>query len=345
MRTLALAGVAVLAAATLTGCGLSLQGMDAGQEVDGPSYELTAVFTDVSGLPSGGEVKLGPSSVGRVVATRSEHFQAKVTLRLRQDVRLPKGTRAELKLSTALGDQYIDLRPPASGGTDCLADGATIPVADTVRGPDIENTLAVLGMVLNNSGLDQARTIITELNTALGGREGKIRDLLARANGILSTLDARSGDFTRALGSLNRLAKIASDNRAVLDQAFTQINPAVDVLRSQQDSLNKLLANVTPLAKTTDETLGRTKETVGSIVDGIGPVLDELNGFSGSLGSALGTLKSANALLGRAIPGDYLNLNARFDVPGALTALFTGVSGTGTTFPGGIEQLLKGGTR
>ncbi|MFD9894854.1 MCE family protein [Amycolatopsis sp. NPDC059027] len=341
-----------LTATLLAGCGVSLQNLDVGRDVDGPSYELTAVFGDVSGLPIGGQVKLGPTAVGRVVSARSENFQAHVVLRLRDDVRLPKGTRAELKLSTALGDQYVDLQPPPKPGPDILAAGAVIPVADTARGPDIENTLAVLGTVLNNSGLDQARTIITELNTILGGREDKIRDLLARSTTILTTLDNRTADFKRTLDSLNRLSKVASDNKELLDTAFARITPAVNLLRSQQDSLTAMLASLPPLAKSADETLGRTKDTLGGIARDLGPVLDRLSGFSGSLGATLGTLKSVTALAGKAIPGDYLDLNLTLDVPKSLISLFSPIvsapppdGAPAIPLPGGLGQLLLGGTR
>lgn len=347
MRTGAVASI--LTAALLGGCGVSLQNLDVAG-VEGPSYRVTAVFTDVSGLPVGGEVKLGPATVGKVVSARSENFQAHVVLELRDDVRLPKGTRAELKLSTALGDQYVDLLPPSRAGSETLAAGAVIPVADTTRGPDIENTLALLGTVLENSGFEQARTIITELNTMLGGREGKIRELLSRIDGILSTLDSRTADFKRTLDSLGKLSKTAVDNKALLDSAFTQIGPAVTMLRDQQGSLNAMLAAVTPLANAADETLGRSKDSITRMTRDLGPILDAFNGFAGDLGRTLGALKTVGGVLDKTIPGDYLNTDLVVNVPASLASLFTSFLGgpaapPGAPVPGGAGGPLWGGTR
>jgi phospholipid/cholesterol/gamma-HCH transport system substrate-binding protein len=278
---------------------------------------------------------------------RSEDFTARVTLRLRQDVRLADGTRAELKLSTALGDQYVDLQPPAKAGAGFLAPGGTIPVADTTRGPDIETTLATLGTVLDNSGFEHARTIVTELNTMLSGREGKVRDLLSRADGILGTLEDRSADFTRALGSIDRLSKLAADNKTVLDQAFGQITPAIEMLRGEQGSLDALLAGLTPLAKSANDTLGRAEDTVAGMTRDLGPVLDALNGFSGHLGDTLGKLKTVTGLLENAVPGDYLGMRLTLDVPGSLVSLFSPatVSALGSGVTGDLSGLFLGGTR
>ncbi|WP_410660572.1 MCE family protein [Amycolatopsis sp. lyj-112] len=340
----------LLLAGLLGGCGVSLQSLDAVTGVDGPSYRVTAVFTEISGLQVGGDVKLGPAAVGKVLSTRSENFQAHVLIELRDDVRLPRGTRAELKLSTALGAQYVDLRPPQRSGGEVLAPGAVIPATDTARGPDIENTLAVLGTVLENSGFEQAKTIITELNTMLSGREGKIRELLTRIEGILSTLDGRTADFKRTLDSLNRLSKTAADNKALLDDAFAQITPAVNMLHSQQGSLNAMLASLTPLANTAGETLGRTKDSITGMARDLGPILDAFNGFAGDLGRTLGTLKTVSGVLDKTIPGDYLNIDLNVNVPGSLASLFTSFLGgapaaAGAPVPGGAGQPLLGGTR
>ncbi|MBB5852095.1 MCE family protein [Amycolatopsis umgeniensis] len=340
----------VVTAGLLGGCGVSLQNLDSVTGVDGPSYRITAVFTEVSGLPAGGEVKLGPTAVGKVISARSENFQAHVTLELREDVKLPKGTRAELKLSTALGDQYVDLLPPARAGGETLPPGAVIPVADTARGPDVENTLALLGTVLDNSGFEQARTIITELNTMLSGREDKIRDLLSRVDGILSTLDARTTDFKRTLESLGKLSKTTADNKALLDTAFTRITPAVRMLRDQQGALNAMLASVPPLANVAGDTLGRTKDSLTRMASDLGPILDAFNGFAGDLGRTLGALKTVGGVLDKSIPGDYLDIDLTVNVPASLSSLFTSFLGgpaspPGSPLPGDAGAPLMGGTR
>ncbi|RZS31223.1 phospholipid/cholesterol/gamma-HCH transport system substrate-binding protein [Herbihabitans rhizosphaerae] len=326
----------------LSGCSVSFQNMPIGRSVDGPSYELTAVFDNAAGLPLGGRVRIGPVEVGRVLATQAKDYRAHVRLRVREDVALGTATTARLRQSTALGDQYVDLLPAGPGK---LAGGAVI--TQTSRGPDVEDSLALLGTVLSNSGFEQIRTIVTETNTMLGGREGKVRDLIERLDKLLASINARGGDLTRTLDALGALSKTAVDNKALMETALRQITPAIDVLRGQQGNIRTALGQVTSLSRTTSDVLAATQSGIIEQLTKLGPVVESVAALDGKLGSTLAGLKSFHRLLDRAVPGDYLNTDTTIDVPGSLVGLITGLPSLLPPPPGlpTVGGLLHGGTR
>ncbi|MGN6472445.1 MAG: MlaD family protein, partial [Mycobacteriales bacterium] len=75
MRAARMVAGVLIAATTVAACGPGLQSFSIGRGVSGPSYQLTAVFADASGLPIGGRVELHDVTVGRVTSltTRGIH--------------------------------------------------------------------------------------------------------------------------------------------------------------------------------------------------------------------------------------------------------------------------------
>lgn len=338
----------LLGAALLTSsCGLSLHELPIGGT---GGTRISAVFDDVSDLPVGGAVRIGQDTVGRVQELSTQDFTAVAVLRLRPGLRLPADTAARLELTSALGEQFVVLEPPARPATaEQLADGDTIPLDRTARGPDLENTLAALGTVLGGSGLDQARTIVTELDTALGGREAQVRDLLHRLDALLSEVDSHRAEFDTAIDSLHRLSTETAAHTPLLEAALHDLTPAVDVLLGQRERFDRLLTGVTELGRSGDGIVREAGPAFAAQLDALRPVLDSLAGFNGDLADTLTSLRTFQQRLGSAIPGDYLNLDGTLDVSGSLLPLLTGrpppVPGPALVPPGSAADLLTGGTR
>lgn len=308
----------------LSGCGFSLQNSDIGRTVDGPSYDLVVEFSDVSGLPLGGKVRLGPTTVGRVYSVETKDFVALVTVKMRDDVRLPKGTKAGLELSTALGDQFIALKAPSKPGAEMIEPGGRIALTDTLRGPDIEDTMALLGSVLNNSGIDQARVIVTELNTMLDGREEKARALLGRADRVLDALEQRTGDFNATLRSINQLTQTVTRNRKTLEEGLIKIKPAMDLLAGQQGDFTKLLRSVSTLSTEVDGALQKSQASLRRTLVKLGPIVEALAAVDGELGDTLHKFAIFSKLFQRAAPGDYVNLDGTANIPDSITGVLEG---------------------
>jgi phospholipid/cholesterol/gamma-HCH transport system substrate-binding protein len=344
MSTRRLLPVALLVAFATTSCGLSFQSMPVSRTADGPSYRITAMFDNAARLPLGGQVRVGQATVGRVHHVSTKNFQAAVELDISEQVRLPVGTTAKLELTAALGEQYVMLRPPTRAGAGELTDGSVIPITDTARGPDVEDTLAAMGTVLNGSGIDQARTIVAEVNAAIGGREQQLRDLVHRLDDILGSLDAHSADLDALLTSMDTFAAQASANRPLIEAALTKITPAIDVLLAQKDQFTGLLADVATLGVAADGVLDETGAALTEQLRQLQPVLDTLAGFSDRLGGTLSALHTFAGVFGKAVPGDYLNLDGTLDVSGTLVQLLTGTAPIPTS-AGGAGAALSGGTR
>jgi phospholipid/cholesterol/gamma-HCH transport system substrate-binding protein len=202
-RRIRAAALLCAAAIAASGCGPGLQDFSIGRSVGGPSYRLTAVFDDAAGLPIGGRVELRDVEVGKVTSMTTHGFRAYVHLVIRKSVQLPVGTRATLALTTPLGEEYVNLLPPAAG-TDgrYLSAGEVIPASDTDRSPDVEDLLSAFSAVLNGGGVGQISTIVKELDAALHGRAATGKALIARLNNVLGQLNEHSAAIDHTLAAV-----------------------------------------------------------------------------------------------------------------------------------------------
>ncbi|HWA65782.1 MAG TPA: MlaD family protein [Mycobacteriales bacterium] len=312
-RAIALSLVVI---ATVTGCGPGLQSFSVGRGVSGPSYRLTAVFGDATGLPIGGRVELHDVTVGRVTSLTTSGFRAYVHMAIEQSARMPVGTRATLELTTPLGEEYVDLLPPTRAATaEDLKDGDEIAATSTNRAPDIEDLLSAFSAVLNGGGISQISTIVGQLDVALDGRARTGRALIARLNRVLSQLDAHTAEIDHTLTAVAGLSKELAAQHQLLVRGLTALRPGIADLRNDTAGFTALLTRLSSLGRTATQVLDSVQGTLLTDLDDLAPTLDTLVSLRGRLGSTLAGLRRFALLLDRAIPGDYLDLVGNIIVP------------------------------
>lgn len=111
-----------------------------GRLVKPDTYELTARFTNASGVKVGSSVRIAGVSIGDVsrVELKPDDMVALVTFRIPTSVKLDDETVASVKSSGLIGEKFISLKP---GGSDImLKPGAMI--VDTESSVDLEDVIA-----------------------------------------------------------------------------------------------------------------------------------------------------------------------------------------------------------
>ncbi len=80
-------------------------------------YTVYADFPTVGGLKNGSSVEIAGVEVGRVESIGLANYAARVTLRIRDGVKLQEDTIASIKTKGLIGEKYIRLSP---GGSERL---------------------------------------------------------------------------------------------------------------------------------------------------------------------------------------------------------------------------------
>ncbi|GAA4807391.1 MCE family protein [Tomitella cavernea] len=331
------AAVAAGTAMAVTACGgPGLQDLPVGHEAEGDSYSVTAVFDHADRVVPGAPVRIGQLTVGRVHDLSTDGRRADLRLSLRSDVDIPADAAAVIEVPSALGNPFVRIEPdrspgdgpvedgPAVGGGRMLADGDTIPLARTRVGPELESSLATLGLLLNGSGLDQLETVMTELDAAYGGRGTQVRGLIDDANALLGDVDSQRVEIDRTLAAMDSLTGTLARHQDDIDGALEQAAPMAALLAAQDDRIAALVDSGADIASHADALLSTSSGRIGAEIDQVSRILEALSRFNAT---DTETLRSANAFIAgftSAIRGDYLLFDGALDIPRSLFELWAG---------------------
>ncbi|WP_308257095.1 MCE family protein [Rhodococcus sp. DMU2021] len=339
-------------AALTSGCGLSLQELPLGRSGPGDTYEVTAVFDSADRIDPGAEVRAGQAVVGRVRSLSTDGGRAYVRLSMSAAVQFPENVGASVRLPSALGSPFVRIDLPEDPSPGLLTDGDSIERTEV--GPDVETTFAMLGQIVNGSGLDQMRTITTELDEAFGGRGEKIRDMLVRLDTTMALADENSESFERTLAAADSVTERLAQQQEVLDRSIVDSARMVELLAAQQQDLATLVASTATVVESVDTVMAEQQSAIGGSIDDLAQITAGIRDFNNTVEAALVNVNKFVDGFNRSVRGDYLLFDGALDIPGAIDLLLTGGmpldGGPPVELPqadvaAGLAELLLGGVR
>lgn len=207
---------------TVLGVGyVSVRYLDAGTLLGTGPYPVTLQLTDSGGIFTGADVSYRGVSVGRVGPLRLTSQGVEAQLEIKPNAGpIPADVDAAVTNLSAIGEQFVDLRPQRADGPT-LAAGSVIP-ASRVRTPvPVGDLIENLDTFVRSVPLDSLRTVVDELGTGFTGTGGQLQTLL-------DTTDA----FTRdAIAALPQTLTLIRDGRVVLQTQNEQSTAIVSFSR------------------------------------------------------------------------------------------------------------------
>ncbi|MEW1955531.1 MCE family protein [Terrabacter sp. NPDC080008] len=308
--------VVSLAALALGGCSAYDLPLPGGAGGGDDSYTVTAEFADVLDLVPQSSVKVNQVTVGSVEDIQVTGWTATVRMRLPRSVVLPDNATAELKQTSLLGEKYVALAAPTDVAPEGrLGEGDRIPLSRTSRNPEVEEVLGAMSLLLNGGGVAQLKTIETELNNAMRGRTGDIKDLVTQLNTFVGGLDTQKGEIVRAIDSIDRLSKTLADNQSKIAAALDELPQGLKILADQRQQLTAMLTALANLGEVGTRVIRGSKADLEANLRAISPILRQLNKAGDDLPKSYQLLLTYpfpnNAQ--NTIKGDYTNLWATLD--------------------------------
>jgi ABC-type transporter Mla subunit MlaD len=170
--------------------------------------------------------------------------------------------------------------------------------------------LSSLSAVVNTGGLGQLGDIIHNLNAALSGREGQVRELLGRLDTFVGILTKQQDNVIASMQALDRLASKLSGQRDVIARALTEVPRALDVLITERPRLTDALERLRVFSDTATRLVNDTKGDFVANLKNLEPTLRALADVGPDLDTALAfatTFPYPQNLVDRAVRGDYMN--------------------------------------
>jgi phospholipid/cholesterol/gamma-HCH transport system substrate-binding protein len=183
--------------------------------------------------------------VGKVTGVELTDTGAEATLRLDTSPKIPADLQAEVLSVSAVGEQYVDLRPRTDSGP-YLQDGSVIAMDDTT----IPQAVGPM--------LDQVSSLVDSIP------EGRISDLLDES---YKAFNGAGYDFQSLLDSAS---KVTGDVNSVSDQTRALIDDSGPLLDSQAETTDSIRTWARSLAGITDQVAQNDPEVRAILQQGPG---------------------------------------------------------------------------
>jgi phospholipid/cholesterol/gamma-HCH transport system substrate-binding protein len=255
----------------------------------GSTYTLHAVFANVNGLVSTGNVEVAGLKVGEItgISVRMGGYP-QVTMQVSDSYRVRQGAHAVIELGSLAGqlNRYVAL----SGGTGPqLPNGATIPLRDTSGPVEIDQFLSAL----DPKTRVELRQLLHEAVYTLKGRGPDIEQALRYSSQAFGQTANMLADVSADAPALRTLVRRASEgagavarNPAGLQDTVDRLGELLDVAATRQTEVAQSLDRLPGALGATRAALqsfDRSIPTFERLISASKPGLDAIDPFARAL--------------------------------------------------------------
>lgn len=322
------AGIKLVIFAIITVLATVLLGIVISNRTFGSTYTYHAMFSDVTNLISGNDVRLAGVRVGTV---KSIHLQpgnlAEVTFTVDKEVPISTTTDFEVRYLNLIGQRYVAVvEKPGSGVTQPR--NQTIPVNRTAPAVDLTALFNGFKPLFHALSPHDVNTFALELIKTLQGEGGTVQSLLAQTASLTNTVAKRDAVVGQVIDNLVSVLTTVQQRNAGLNQTIDQLQRLVTGLAGDRNTIAASLSNIDHLATSSTDLLSGIRPYLPSDLKSLGALAKNLNTTKDSDGqnSLVGFLEREPAKLDRitrtATYGGFFNFWAcQLSIAGAPVAV------------------------
>lgn len=258
----------------------------------GQTKTYSAIFTDVSGMGKGDDVRVAGVRVGRVDKIDLVGTLAKVTFRVQRNQVLYADTVASVIYQNILGQRYLGLSQGAVGNHMPLPDHSEIPNERTVPSFDVSVVLNGFEPLFTQLDAQQVDNLTNAIVGAFQGDANSVFVLTSQASALAQTLAGPDQVLGDVIGNMDVLVSTLAGQNANLQAVLRGSRSAIAELANRRQDLVGSVGSI-----------GATVGRLATIVDNIAPDLEEFIGREpGFLDQSLHEGRARFAYMGANLP-------------------------------------------
>lgn len=205
-------------------------------------YTVRVRLDSTGGLFTHSDVTYRGVSVGRVGPIRLTDDGVEAELRIRKSAPdIPADLEAVVANLSAVGEQYIDLRPASDTGPH-LRDGSVIARSDTRIPAPVTSVLDGVGDLAASIDLESLRTVVDEFGTALSGRGDDLQALIDSGNDVVLAADEALPATSRLITDGETVLRTQAEEAKALASFATGARELAARLKGSDTDLRALIA-------------------------------------------------------------------------------------------------------
>ncbi|GAB3580555.1 MlaD family protein [Amycolatopsis endophytica] len=236
-----------------------------GQVFGQTGYTVKLELTSSGGIFTGAEVTYRGFNIGKVGQLRLTADGLQADLEIAPDTpQVPANLQAVVANRSAVGEQFVDLRPVADGGP-YLEGGSVIPAAKAEVPIGTDQIITDLNSLASSVPKDALRTVVDESYNAFNGTGPDLQELLDTARDFTSTAQQYLPQTVQLLDSGEQVLETQNQQAGNLKEFSANLNSLSQTLKGSDADIRKLI-EVAPGAA----------QTLNQFVADLGPGLGEL---------------------------------------------------------------------
>lgn len=241
------------------------------------SESYSALFSDVTGLKAGDDVRISGVKVGQVESIGLvDHGTAKVDFTVSEQ-RVPKSVHAAVKWRNLIGERYVSLRQGAGEVDEPLPAGGTIPLERTQPPLDLNALLGGFQPLFEALSPKQVNKLSYEIIQVLQGEAGTVDSLLSHTASLTKTIAAKDEVIGQVVNNLNEVLTTVNQRRDQLSGLVSQLQELVSGLAADRGSVGSAITAMDELTNTTAGLVEQARPPLQQDIAGLREVSANLN--------------------------------------------------------------------
>ena len=203
-------------------------------------------FAQAGGIRPGDQVRVAGIDVGEVTGTKLAGDHVKISMKVNRDVDVRSNGSAEIKMSTLLGQRYIDIA--LGDAPDKLKDNH-FELQNTRVPYDLQKTIAAGTPILAGINPDDLSSSLTQLNRQLAGTPQLARpaiDGLARMSEVITS---RKDQLNQLIQDTKTVTAVVDDSQVQLAMIIGQGQQLATKIVTREALVTRLLDGLAALTR------------------------------------------------------------------------------------------------
>ncbi len=211
-------------------------------------YVVQLELANAGGIFPQANVTYRGASVGRVGAVRLTPTGVEADLNISNSAPpIPADLQASVADLSAVGEQYVNLRPTTSSGP-YLTQGSVIPRNDTTLPLPVTSLLTSINQLATSVPPKALRTVLNELATGFGGTSASLQDLIDGQNKLVRAAGAALPQTEKLIQDSQTVLATQNAEAAAFRAFAANSRLFAGQLAASDSDLRRLFANGAPAA-------------------------------------------------------------------------------------------------
>ena len=267
-----------------------------------------AIFSDVTGLLPGNDIRIAGVRIGSVDAIELEgNNLARVEFSLEDGRTIPESAIAALRFRNLVGERYIAITE-GEGSARPLPEDGTLPLAQTRNALDLTvlfNGFRPLFTALEPQTVNQ---VAFEIVQTLQGEGGTVESLVARTASLTNTLADRDQVIGRVIENLTTVLATVDNRGSQLSDLIVQLRDLSAGFAEDRQEIGASLDGISDLTTATAQLLVDVREPLRDDIAELGRLAATLNANEEEVEGVLSRLPDKlDRIVGTATYGGWFN--------------------------------------